>query len=87
MWHAGGGSAGLAEEHSLSSLHTQQQTDHLVLAGVRLTSLLTFHEVSCERTTALSPAVGAVSKHLTLALKLTSCYRIYIYLSFVLEDC
>lgn len=31
--HAGGGPAGLAEEHSVSSLHKEQQTDHLVLAG------------------------------------------------------
>lgn len=36
VWHAGSGSSGLAEEHGVSSLHTQQQTDHLVLAGVNL---------------------------------------------------
>lgn len=33
VWHAGGRSAGLAEEHGLPSLHKEQQTDHLVLAG------------------------------------------------------
>lgn len=37
VWHAGGGSPGLAEEHGVSSLHAQQQTDHLVLAGVKMT--------------------------------------------------
>lgn len=31
--HAGGGPAGLAEEHRVSPLHEEQQTDHLVLAG------------------------------------------------------
>lgn len=33
VWHAGGRSSGLAEEHSVSTLHQEQQTDHLVLAG------------------------------------------------------
>lgn len=33
VWHAGGGPAGLAEEHCVPSLHQEQQTDHLVLAG------------------------------------------------------
>lgn len=37
VWHAGGGSSRLAEEHGVSSLHAQQQTDHLVLAGVKIT--------------------------------------------------
>lgn len=31
--HAGGGPAGLAEEHGVSTLHEEQQTDYLVLAG------------------------------------------------------
>lgn len=33
VWHAGGRPAGLAEEHGVSTLHKEQQTDHLVLAG------------------------------------------------------
>lgn len=33
MWHAGGRPARLAEEHCVSTLHKEQQTDHLVLAG------------------------------------------------------
>lgn len=32
--HAGGGPAGLAEEHCVPPLHQEQQTDHLVLAGM-----------------------------------------------------
>lgn len=33
VWDAGGGPAGLAEKHSVPSLHQEQQADHLVLAG------------------------------------------------------
>jgi len=33
VWHAGGRPSGLAEKHSVSSLHQEQQADHLVLAG------------------------------------------------------
>lgn len=32
MWDAGGGPSGLAEKHCVSTLHQEQQTDHLVLA-------------------------------------------------------
>lgn len=33
VWHAGGRPSGLAEKHSVPSLHKEQQADHLVLAG------------------------------------------------------
>lgn len=33
MWHAGTGSGRLAEQHHLQTLHSDQQTDRLVLAG------------------------------------------------------
>lgn len=48
VWHAGGGSSGLAEEHGVSSLHAQQQTDHLVLAGEKILPFL--HQVCLEVT-------------------------------------
>lgn len=33
VWHAGGGPVRLAEEHRVPALHSEQQADHLVLAG------------------------------------------------------